>query len=93
MQYEIMQKVNLSHIPGLQPELEWLNTTDQPKVSISDRNLTIRGTHFIYETGHSAKINLNDKDSKDWRVLGSQSVQLTNWQLHEAVKYENGLMK
>ena len=71
-----MLKVSLSHIQGLQPELDWLGTCEHPRVSISDRSLTIRGTHFIYETGHQAKVALKNRD---WRVMVSESVLLTNW--------------
>ena len=71
VQYEVLLKLNLSHIQGLSPELDWLAKTDRPTVSISGRSLTIRGIHFIYETGHQSKVELKQKD---WKVISTQSV-------------------
>ena len=67
-QYNQVLKINLAYIEGLQPELEWLRTNETSKVSISDRSITIRGTHFIYKTGHQSQIKLADPN---WSVLSS----------------------
>ena len=66
--------MNLTHIKGFADEIDWLSSIKKPIVCISDRCITIRGTHYIYANGHSAPIQIEN----DWSVTSSQEVEYTN---------------
>lgn len=82
-QYNVLFKISLQHLQGLSAKLESFSQADSPKISISERSLTIAGTHFIYETGHEVSIELPNAEDK---ILSTQNVEGTNLQLHQIQK-------
>ena len=66
--------MNLASIYGFKADLDSLDGTQNPIVSISERHITLMGNHYVYKTGYSSKVQLED----DWEVLNSESVPYTN---------------
>ena len=81
-----MKKIDLTLINGLEEELNALSTVDYPRVAITDRCVTIKGVHYIYETLYSSPAT-NDKE---FRTFSSQSIDQTNLQLHVTQKIKSG---
>ena len=44
-----------------------LSTTDYPRASITDRCITIKGVHYIYETQFTSNVT----NEKEWKTFSS----------------------
>ena len=86
-------RISLSDsIRQLKKGIDDLSHIDYPKISIQERSLTIKGKHYIYETGLMKPVNFGDES---WKPLSTQSIEHTGLQLHitENKSNETGLLK
>ena len=72
---EKIQQISLSLMDGLKFDLESISTFKDSAVSISDRCVTVRGNHYIYDTGHKSTVKLN---SDLWSFHSSETIIGTN---------------
>ena len=83
-------RTSLNHIAGMKRGIDDLSAMDYAKISIQERSLTIKGKHYVYETGFVVPVAFQDKE---WEAMSTQSIEGTTLQLHIAQKTENGMLK
>lgn len=85
----VMQRIDLSNVPGIQNELSLLSKTPYPKISMTSRSLTINGKNYIYETGHSTTI----RNDHEWTTLSTESIDCSSMQLNVTQRIRGGFNK